>query len=119
MPCPFFKIDKTHSERNELSRSGRPAQPEEITSVIAFLASDNASVVMAEICPWRRCRRLDRSRFVSVGQVILAYATDQSPYVAQISWAARSPMITQLAMVLPVVMRGMIDASAMRRLSMP
>jgi len=51
MPCPFFKIDKTHSERNELSRSGRPAQPEEITSVIAFLASDDASVVMAEICP--------------------------------------------------------------------
>src|SRR5262245_10526279 len=45
--------------------------------------------------------------------------TDQSPYVARISWAARSPMITQVAMVLPVVMRGMIDASAMRRLSMP
>ena len=42
---------KTHSEQNELSRSGRAAQPEEITSVIAFLASDDASVVMAEICP--------------------------------------------------------------------
>ena len=48
---PFFKIDKTHSEQNELSRSGRAAQPEEITSVIAFLASDDASVGMAEICP--------------------------------------------------------------------
>src|SRR5215470_13884457 len=33
--------------------------------------------------------------------------------------AARSPTITQGAMVLPVVTRGMIDASAMRRLSMP
>src|SRR5262245_23053408 len=33
--------------------------------------------------------------------------------------AARSPMITHGAMVLPVVTRGMIDASAIRRLSMP
>src|SRR5215510_10712694 len=33
--------------------------------------------------------------------------------------AARSPMITQGAMVLPVVTRGMIDPSAMRRLSTP
>src|SRR5262245_17361010 len=33
--------------------------------------------------------------------------------------AARSPMITQGAIVLPVVTRGMIDASAIRRLSMP
>src|SRR5262245_36536347 len=33
--------------------------------------------------------------------------------------AARSPMMTQGAMVLPVVTRGMIDPSAMRRLSMP
>ena len=33
--------------------------------------------------------------------------------------AARSPMITHGAMVLPVVTRGMIDPSAMRRLSMP
>jgi hypothetical protein len=38
-------------EQNELSGSGRATQPEEITSVIAFLASDDASVVMAEICP--------------------------------------------------------------------
>src|SRR5262249_38448620 len=33
--------------------------------------------------------------------------------------AARSPTITQGAMVLPVVTRGMIDPSAMRRLSTP
>jgi hypothetical protein len=51
--------------------------------------------------------------------VRLIVAQAHGPYVARISWAARSPMITQVAMVLPVVMRGMIDASAMRRLSMP
>src|ERR1700722_6621777 len=33
--------------------------------------------------------------------------------------AARSPMTTHGAMVLPVVIRGMIDASATRRLPMP
>jgi hypothetical protein len=33
--------------------------------------------------------------------------------------AARSPMITQGAMVFPVVTRGMIEPSAMRRCSVP
>jgi hypothetical protein len=33
--------------------------------------------------------------------------------------AARSPMTTQGAMVLPVVTRGMIEPSAMRRFSIP
>jgi hypothetical protein len=33
--------------------------------------------------------------------------------------AARSPMMTQGAMVLPVVTRGMIEPSAMRRFSIP
>jgi hypothetical protein len=33
--------------------------------------------------------------------------------------AARSPMITQGAMVFPVVTRGMMEPSAMRRFSMP
>jgi hypothetical protein len=33
--------------------------------------------------------------------------------------AARSPMMTQGAMVFPVVTRGMIDPSAMRRCSIP
>src|SRR6202022_1782412 len=33
--------------------------------------------------------------------------------------AARSPMMTQGAMVFPVVMRGMIDPSAIRRCSIP
>src|SRR5258706_2532328 len=32
---------------------------------------------------------------------------------------ARSPIMTQGAMVLPVVMRGMMEPSAIRRLSMP
>lgn len=33
--------------------------------------------------------------------------------------AARSPITTQGAMVLPVVMRGMMEPSAIRRLSIP
>jgi hypothetical protein len=49
MPCPSSKSTKLI-----VSRTNYPArvaaQPEEITSVIAFLASDDASVVMAEIC---------------------------------------------------------------------
>jgi hypothetical protein len=46
-------------------------------------------------------------------------ATDQIPYVCRIRSAARSPITTQVAIVFPVVMRGMIEASAMRRQSMP
>lgn len=38
---------------------------------------------------------------------------------ARIRSAARSPITTHGAMVLPTVMRGMIEASAMRSLSMP
>jgi hypothetical protein len=33
--------------------------------------------------------------------------------------AARSPMMTQAAMVLPVVTRGMMEPSAIRRFSIP
>jgi hypothetical protein len=46
-------------------------------------------------------------------------ATDQIPYVCRIRSAACSPITTQVAIVFPVVMRGMIEASAMRRQSMP
>src|SRR5262245_19030718 len=46
-------------------------------------------------------------------------ATDQIPCVRRIRSAACSPITTQVAMVFPVVMRGMIEASAMRRQSMP
>jgi multidrug efflux pump subunit AcrA (membrane-fusion protein) len=42
-----------------------------------------------------------------------------SLYSVRRTSAARSPMMTQGAMVLPVVTRGKIDPSAMRRLSMP
>ena len=40
-------------------------------------------------------------------------------YSARKISAARSPMMTQGAMVLPVVARGMIDPSAIRSLSIP
>ena len=45
--------------------------------------------------------------------------TDQIPYVCRIKSAACSPIRTQVAIVFPVVMRGMIEASAMRKLSRP
>src|SRR5262249_42710874 len=44
---------------------------------------------------------------------------DQMRWFWRISSAARSPMTTQVAIVFPVVTRGMIDASATCRLSMP
>ena len=47
-------------------------------------------------------------------------APGASAPAAQVSAAAaRSPMITEGAMVLAVVTRGMIEASAIRRFSMP
>ena len=46
-------------------------------------------------------------------------AIDQIAYDCRISSAACSPITTQVAMVFPVVMRGMIEASAMRRQLMP
>ena len=45
--------------------------------------------------------------------------TRYAAWVARMASAARSPMITQGAIVLPVVTRGMIDPSAMRRFSIP
>jgi hypothetical protein len=48
-----------------------------------------------------------------------AIRSPDRPFAARIMSAARSPMTTHGAMVLPVVIRGMIDASAMRRLSKP
>jgi invasion protein IalB len=42
-----------------------------------------------------------------------------NPCSVLIASAARSPMTTQGAMVFPVVMRGMIEASATRRCSTP
>ena len=50
------------------------------------------------------------------------YVKDQScyrPYSARNTSAARSPIMTHGAMVLPVVTRGMIDPSAIRSRSMP
>ena len=46
-------------------------------------------------------------------------AIDQIACDCRISSAACSPITTQVAIVFPVVMRGMIEASAMRRQSMP
>jgi hypothetical protein len=58
--------------------------------------------------------------FLGIGQIsplvtIVVYIL----YSAWIIGAARSPMITHGAMVLPVVMRGMIEPSAIRRRSTP
>jgi hypothetical protein len=50
---------------------------------------------------------------------ITAIAGPQMPCAAFSTSAARSPMITQGAIVLPVVTRGMIEPSAIRRLSIP
>lgn len=48
-----------------------------------------------------------------------AVAAAITPYAASMRSAARSAMTTQGAIVLPMVIRGMIEASAMRNLSIP
>lgn len=47
------------------------------------------------------------------------HSASDSPCCRRIMSAARSPMTTQGAMMLPTVMRGMIEASAIRSPSIP
>jgi hypothetical protein len=63
----------------------------------------------------RRCATFRGIAQISPMVTIVVYVM----YSARIICAARSPMITHGAMVLPVVMRGMIEPSAIRRRSTP
>src|SRR5262249_38096147 len=63
-------------------------------------------------------RDADRALGVRYHRLHLS-ATTHTPFAALMTSAARSPITMHGAMVLPVVMRGMIEPSATRRRSTP
>ena len=78
----------------------------------------------AKFAPQRMSDQPAELRLLESHAVVQARAERDSDDVSKLcslrkAAAARSPMMMQGAMVLPVVTRGMIEPSAMRRFSIP